>query len=57
MRNPQISPQLAAVESQLVNGDYTRVIVQMQPAEHVQLQRILYAKYEAIAVPKGFVPR
>jgi RND superfamily putative drug exporter len=52
---PQISPQLTAVESQLVNGDYTRVVVQMQPIEHSIAAENIIRKVRSIAVPKGFV--
>lgn len=52
----QAGPKLVAVAAQLANGNYTRVVVQMQPAEHSTAAQDIIRKVRAIVVPPGFVP-
>ncbi|HLH64053.1 MAG TPA: MMPL family transporter [Ktedonobacteraceae bacterium] len=50
------NPQLAAVASQLANGDTTQLTVAMQPAERSQAAEDIVSQVRAIKTPAGFVP-
>ena len=54
--HPAANPQLAAVASQLANGDTTQLTVAMQGAERSSSTEDVVRQVRAIHTPKGFMP-
>ncbi len=54
--HPEASPQLAAVAAQLANGDATKVIVELQPAEFSAQTQDVVRQIRALTAPGGLQP-
>ncbi len=54
--HPGANPQVAALATQLANGDTTKITVAMQPADHSAAAEDIVRQIRAVHAPGGLVP-
>jgi uncharacterized membrane protein YdfJ with MMPL/SSD domain len=54
--HPGANPQVAALATQLANGDATKITVAMQPADHTAAAEDIVREIRAMHAPGGLVP-